>query len=156
MTLQRQSANFCSGSSTLVLTIVCTGVRKKCNPKNYTRRTYGNISDYILFYTKSNNYVWNRPLQAWTEEAARKSLCGRGNRTQVQKKFLFMPLESVTVRLENPGVACCRHLVNTGNFPHRLLMRWMHEGKSIGHQVEIRAEKYTWTKARVYQFKIYG
>lgn len=46
--------------------------RKKCNPKNYTRRTYGNISDYILFYTKSNNYVWNRPLQAWTEEAARK------------------------------------------------------------------------------------
>ena len=26
--------------------------RKKCNPKNYTRRTYGNISDYILFYTK--------------------------------------------------------------------------------------------------------
>lgn len=30
--------------------------RKKCNPKNYTRKTYGNITDYILFYTKSNNY----------------------------------------------------------------------------------------------------
>jgi len=46
--------------------------RKKCNPKNYTRKTYGNISDYILFYTKSDNYVWNRPVQEWTEEAARK------------------------------------------------------------------------------------
>jgi len=46
--------------------------RKKCNPKNYTRKTYGNISDYILFYTKSDNYVWNRPVQEWTEETARK------------------------------------------------------------------------------------
>ena len=27
--------------------------RKKCNPKNYTRRTYGNISDYILFYNEN-------------------------------------------------------------------------------------------------------
>ena len=46
--------------------------RKKCNPKNYTRKTYGNISDYILFYTKSDNYVWHRPLDAWTEERANK------------------------------------------------------------------------------------
>jgi len=46
--------------------------RKKCNPKNYTRKTYGNISDYILFYTKSSNYVWNRPYEYWTEERAVK------------------------------------------------------------------------------------
>jgi adenine-specific DNA-methyltransferase len=46
--------------------------RKKCNPKNYTRKTFGNISDYILFYTKSDNYVWKRPIQDWTEETARK------------------------------------------------------------------------------------
>ncbi len=42
--------------------------RKKCNPKNYTRKTYGNISDYILFYTKSDNYVWNRPFDAWNDK----------------------------------------------------------------------------------------
>lgn len=46
--------------------------RKKCNPKNYTRKTYGNISDYILFYTKSDRYVWNRPFDAWTLERSRK------------------------------------------------------------------------------------
>jgi len=46
--------------------------RRKCNPKNYTRNTYGNVSDYILFYTKSDNYVWNRPLEAWTEEKLAK------------------------------------------------------------------------------------
>ena len=46
--------------------------RKKCNPKNYTRKTYGNVSDYILFYTKSDNYVWNRPVEGWTVERADK------------------------------------------------------------------------------------
>jgi len=44
--------------------------RKKCNPKNYTRKTYGNVADYILFYTKTDNYVWHRPLITWTEEHA--------------------------------------------------------------------------------------
>lgn len=46
--------------------------RKKCNPKNYTRKTYGNIADFILFYTKSDAYVWNRPLERWTKERAEK------------------------------------------------------------------------------------
>lgn len=42
--------------------------RKKCNPKNYTSRSYGNVADYILFYTKTDNYVWNRPFEPWTPE----------------------------------------------------------------------------------------
>ncbi|MEO7021454.1 MAG: site-specific DNA-methyltransferase, partial [Ktedonobacteraceae bacterium] len=46
--------------------------RKKCNPKNYTRKTYGNVSDYILFYTKSNNYVWDRSFIPWTDESSTK------------------------------------------------------------------------------------
>jgi adenine-specific DNA-methyltransferase len=46
--------------------------RKKCNPKNYTKKQYGNISDYILFYTKTNNYVWNQPFETWTEETSKK------------------------------------------------------------------------------------
>ncbi|MBD2304604.1 site-specific DNA-methyltransferase [Chroococcidiopsis sp. FACHB-1243] len=46
--------------------------RKKCNPKNYTRKQYGNISDYILFYTKSENYVWNQAFEAWTDTTAKK------------------------------------------------------------------------------------
>ena len=34
--------------------------RKKSNPKNFTSKTYGNISDYLLFYSKSDQYIWNR------------------------------------------------------------------------------------------------
>lgn len=39
--------------------------RKKCSTKNYTKNTYGNISDYIMFYSKTENYVWNRPFDPW-------------------------------------------------------------------------------------------
>ena len=42
--------------------------RKKCKPKNFTRKTYGNISDYILFYSKTENTVWNRPYEEWSDE----------------------------------------------------------------------------------------
>jgi adenine-specific DNA-methyltransferase len=47
-------------------------VRKKCNPKNYTRRTYGNVTDYVLFYSKTEDYIWHRPHDAWTEDRARE------------------------------------------------------------------------------------
>ena len=46
--------------------------RRKCNPKNYTRKTYGNISDYLFFYTKSDRYTWNRSVEKWTTERAEK------------------------------------------------------------------------------------
>lgn len=42
--------------------------RKKCKPKNFTRTTYGNISDYILFYSKTDSPKWNRPYGEWTDE----------------------------------------------------------------------------------------
>lgn len=42
--------------------------RKKCKSKNFTRKTYGNISDYILFFTKSDSPVWNRPYEEWKDE----------------------------------------------------------------------------------------
>lgn len=42
--------------------------RKKCKSKNFTRKTYGNISDYILFYSKGENPIWNRPFEDWSDE----------------------------------------------------------------------------------------
>ncbi|MBO7478233.1 MAG: site-specific DNA-methyltransferase [Salinivirgaceae bacterium] len=42
--------------------------RKKCKSKNFTRKTYGNISDYILFYSKTDEPIWNRPYEEWSEE----------------------------------------------------------------------------------------
>jgi adenine-specific DNA-methyltransferase len=38
--------------------------RVKCNPKNFSRKGYGNVKDMILFYSKSKNYVWNHPRKS--------------------------------------------------------------------------------------------
>jgi adenine-specific DNA-methyltransferase len=35
--------------------------RIKCNPKNFSRKAYGNIKDMILFYSKTNKLIWNEP-----------------------------------------------------------------------------------------------
>ena len=42
--------------------------RRKCSTKNYTRNTYGNISDYIMFYSKMGKYIWNRPYTPWEQD----------------------------------------------------------------------------------------
>jgi adenine-specific DNA-methyltransferase len=42
--------------------------RIKCNPKNFHRKAYGNIKDLILFYSKTENHIWNDPLMPFSEE----------------------------------------------------------------------------------------
>ena len=44
--------------------------RIKCNPKNFTRKAYGNIKDMILFYSKSSKMAWNNPSVPFSEEDA--------------------------------------------------------------------------------------
>jgi len=42
--------------------------RVKCNPKNFKRIGYGNIKDMILFYTKSDNAIWNEPKSPYSDD----------------------------------------------------------------------------------------
>ena len=42
--------------------------RRKCSSKNFTRNSFPNLNDFVLFYTKSRNYVWNQPTIAPREE----------------------------------------------------------------------------------------
>ena len=42
--------------------------RVKCNPKNFTRKGYGNIKDMILFYSKTDHYIWHEAREGMTEE----------------------------------------------------------------------------------------
>lgn len=46
--------------------------RIKCNPKNFKRKAYGNIKDMILFYSKTNNPIWNEPSTKYTPEDEQK------------------------------------------------------------------------------------
>ncbi len=69
--------------------------RKKCNPKNYTRKKYGNISDYILFYTKSDSYVWNRPVEEWTDARAKEY---QYIEAKTGRRFMKVPVHAPGVR----------------------------------------------------------
>lgn len=42
--------------------------RIKCNPKNFSRKAYGNIKDLILFYSKTQNIIWNEPKEELSKE----------------------------------------------------------------------------------------
>jgi adenine-specific DNA-methyltransferase len=42
--------------------------RRKCSSKNYTRKTFGDITDYVLFYSKTANYLFNRQYGVRSEE----------------------------------------------------------------------------------------
>lgn len=46
--------------------------RIKCNPKNFSRRSYGNIKDVIFFYTKSKNAIWNEQYEPFSEEEIKR------------------------------------------------------------------------------------
>lgn len=67
--------------------------RMKCNPKNYTRKVYGNVSDYVLFYTKSDSYLWNRPVELWTsaEEAKEYRYVDPGSNRRYMKVPVHAP-----------------------------------------------------------------
>ncbi|WP_114416160.1 site-specific DNA-methyltransferase [Marinospirillum perlucidum] len=45
--------------------------RRKCSSKNFTSKQYSNINDYILFYSKTKSYKWNKPgiepEQSWID-----------------------------------------------------------------------------------------
>ena len=42
--------------------------RVKCNPKNFSRKGYGNMKDLILFYSKTDKLIWNEPKIAYTND----------------------------------------------------------------------------------------
>ncbi|MEL3901423.1 site-specific DNA-methyltransferase [Treponema phagedenis] len=42
--------------------------RIKCNPKNFSRRAYGNIKDLILFYSKTKNNIWHNPCEPFSDD----------------------------------------------------------------------------------------
>jgi adenine-specific DNA-methyltransferase len=72
--------------------------RKKCNPKNYTRKTYGNVADYILFYTKSNDYMWNRPVDKWCDLQAKASKEYQYIDEKTGRKYMKVPIHAPGIR----------------------------------------------------------
>lgn len=74
--------------------------RKKCNPKNYTHRAYGNVTDYILFYAKSAQCVWNRPHEPWNDARAKEY---RYTDPTSGRRYMKVPVHAPGVRHGETG-----------------------------------------------------
>jgi len=70
-------------------------VPKKCNPKNYTRKAYGNIADFILFYSKGDQYVWNRPVEPLSEQSAKEY---HYTESKTGRRFMKVPVHAPGTR----------------------------------------------------------
>jgi adenine-specific DNA-methyltransferase len=75
--------------------------RQKCNPKNSTRKRFGNVCDFILFYTKSDEYAWNRPVQGWSHERIAKEYQYVEHETG--RRYKKVPLHAPGVRHGETG-----------------------------------------------------
>lgn len=75
--------------------------RKKCSNKNSTRKTYGNISDYIIFYSKGDDYTWHRATDAWTDEKILKEYPCVDEKTG--RRYKKVPIHAPGVRNGETG-----------------------------------------------------
>lgn len=64
--------------------------RIKCNPKNFSKKGYGNIKDVILFYVKSDKYIWNEIY----EEVSECDLKKRFSRHDEKGFYTTIPLHA--------------------------------------------------------------
>ena len=74
--------------------------RRKCSSKNFTRNQYPNLNDYILFYSKSRRYKWNRPgvqpERQWIEREYPKV-------DQIGRRFKLVPVHAPGTRNGETG-----------------------------------------------------
>jgi adenine-specific DNA-methyltransferase len=77
--------------------------RRKCSSKNYTRRTFGDITDYVLFYSKTANYLFNRQFGARSEE--QEAIDFPKIDEQTGRRFALVPIHAPGRRNGATGMA---------------------------------------------------
>ncbi|HEX7242156.1 MAG TPA: site-specific DNA-methyltransferase, partial [Longimicrobiaceae bacterium] len=75
--------------------------RKKCNPKNYTRKTFGNVADYVLFYSRSDRYVWNQQFEPLDAKGSEREY--RHVEEGTGRRYMKVPVHAPGVRNGETG-----------------------------------------------------
>jgi adenine-specific DNA-methyltransferase len=74
--------------------------RRKCSSKNFTRKQYANLNDFILFYSKTSTFIWNQPgiapEQKWIEKEYQKI-------DQYGRRFKLVPVHAPGTRRGETG-----------------------------------------------------
>lgn len=66
--------------------------RRKCSSKNYTRKTFGDITDYVLFYSKSADYLFNRQFDR--RDAEQEAIDFPKIDKQTGRRFALVPIHA--------------------------------------------------------------
>lgn len=74
-------------------------IRRKCSSKNSTSKSLPNIHDYILFYTKSKNYIWNAPGTIPTAEWLDKEY----TKSDSKGRYKLVPIHAPGIRTGETG-----------------------------------------------------
>ena len=74
--------------------------RRKCSSKNFTSNSYSNIHDYLLFYTKSGDYVWHQPGQKPTEDWLNKEY----TKVDAKGRYKLVPVHAPGTRNGETGM----------------------------------------------------
>ena len=73
--------------------------RRKCSSKNFTKNQYPNLVDYLLFYSKSDRYIWNQPTTAPDAEWITKEY----NKRDEKGQYKLVPIHAPGVRRGETG-----------------------------------------------------
>lgn len=74
----------------------CWLTRRKCSSKNFTRRSFGDISDYILIYSKTKDYYWSRQYQ--TRDDAQEAIDFPKVDRESGRRFALVPVHAPGIR----------------------------------------------------------
>jgi adenine-specific DNA-methyltransferase len=66
--------------------------RRKCSSKNYTRKTFGDITDYVLFYSKTAGYLFNR--QYGVRDEAQEAIDFPKVDQKTGRRFALVPIHA--------------------------------------------------------------
>lgn len=69
--------------------------RVKSNPKNSLYCNYGSVTDCILFYTKTDEYIWNKPYIPYTDDELKSKFTKKDSKGYYNTQSLSAPGEVV-------------------------------------------------------------
>lgn len=73
--------------------------RRKCSSKNFTKNQYPNLNDYLLFYSKSNQYTWNQPR----EKADKEWIDKEYPKVDARGQYKLVPIHAPGIRRGETG-----------------------------------------------------
>lgn len=116
--------------------------RRKCSSKNFTKNSFSNIHDYILFYTKTSRYKWNQPSERPSADWIDKEY----NKVDARGRYKLVPIHAPGTRNGETGLPWRGKMPPPGK-------HWQYAPAKLD-EIDARGEMY-WSKTGNPRRKVY-